>query len=162
MRLKNGITLVEVVVAAFILVIAFIPIYRLMSHSATVSVKVGNAAKAADLMAKFMEEVKHTPLKLYEEKMSINGANEYTITIPEEFYADTTKAIEELKKEEDKEFWIEKTEAKAKVNKYKQIVEMCVSCQINWKEKGNRDASSQRDQFLRDYGLIFNAEAKLN
>ena len=81
---------------------------------------------------------------------------------PEEFYADTTKAMEELKKEEDKEFWIEKTEAKAKVNKYKQIVEMCVSCQINWKEKGNRDASSQRDQFLRDYGLIFNAEAKLN
>lgn len=58
---RFGVTLLEVVIAAAILAIAFIPIVNLLSSSATTTVKVGNYAKASDLLAKFMEEVKHVP-----------------------------------------------------------------------------------------------------
>lgn len=156
---RFGVTLIEVVIAAAILALAFIPIVNLISSSATTTVKVGNYAKASDLLAKFMEEVKHVPMKVYEEKIPQLLAGEEA-TIPEEFYQDTLKSFTELKKE-DKEFWLE-NKIKAEVNNYKQIVELGISAQITWKEKGNKEATSQPDRSLRDYALIFNSEAKLD
>jgi Tfp pilus assembly protein PilV len=60
-RARRGITLVEVLIAVGIIVVAFIPLVNLVSSSAVTTVKVGNYAKAAALMAKFLEEVKHIP-----------------------------------------------------------------------------------------------------
>ena len=162
MKNKKGFTVVEVVVAAFILAVAFIAIGKVISSSSTNSVKVANKAKAADLMAKLMEEIKHIPIKVYEEKMPDLFTSTENVKLPEEFYQDVTKDLNELKDSGDKEFWFSEVSAKAECNDYKQIIELHISCQIDWREKGGQKDTSQREQSLRDYAVIFNSEAKLD
>lgn len=159
MRQKLGVTLIEIVVAAAILALAFIPIVNLISKSAVSTVKVGNYAKASDLLSKFMEEVTYHPMALYEEKLPqlLEGGE---VVITDEFYTQTSKSIEDLAKE-DKEFWIE-AKAKAETNKYKQIVELGIYAQISWHERGQKDATGEAERSLRDYSLIFNSEARLD
>lgn len=159
MQQKKGITLVEIVVAAAILALAFIPVVNLISRSATSTVKVGNYAKASDLLAKLMEELTYHPMGLYEEKLPklLDGSE---VQIGEEFYSQTVKNLQELAKD-DKEFWVE-AKAKAETNKHKQIVELGIYAQISWNERGQKTATGEPERSLRDYSLIFNSEARLD
>lgn len=151
-----GYSLLEVMIAAVILVTIAIPLVRLVSASANVTVKTGNYDKAAALLAKFIEEVKLTPFAKYQAKYDElkDGAEK---PLPEEFYPDTLASIETLK--EEKEFWI-KSNYKASTNSFSQLVEVAVTAEIFWHEKGDKSAVNEPERTLRDYALIFNPEAK--
>lgn len=158
---KKGVSVVEVCIAAFILAIAFVALTRLINYSTVSSVKIGNKAKASDIMAMLMEEVKHVPFKAYAEDMPKLFTEKDFVDIPANYYSDTTKQLELLKKD-DKEYWINELKACAICNDNKQIVELAIKCEIQWKEKGKKEDNSQKTESLRDYALIYNSEAKLN
>lgn len=155
---KKGWSLVEVLIAVGIIVIAFIPVIRLVSSNAVTTVKVGNYSKAAGLLTKFMEEVKHVPFTRYQEECP-ELINEAPIKIPEKFYPDTLASLEEFKKEKDKEFWLE-TSMKAAKNEFGQLVEIAFSCEIKWHERGDKSTATEPERNLRDYALIFNPETR--
>ncbi|NCB37128.1 MAG: hypothetical protein EOM80_00030 [Erysipelotrichia bacterium] len=156
MIIMRGWSLVEVLVAVAILVIAFIPVVNLVSSNAVSTVKVGNYARAASLLAKFMEEVKHVPIKKYQEECPelLSGAS---VDVPEKFYPDTLDSIKELKTE--KEFWL-KTSMKASKNDFGQLVELAFSAEVIWHERGDKSAEGEPERSLRDYALIFNPETR--
>ena len=76
----RGWSLVEVMIAVAVIVIAFIPVVNLVSSNAVSTVKVGNYAKAAGLLSKFMEEVKHVPIKKYQEEKGVGFVQGYALT----------------------------------------------------------------------------------
>ncbi len=154
--MMRGWSLVEVMVAVAIIVIAFIPLVNLISSNAVSTVKVGNYARASALLSKFLEEVKHVPIKKYQEEIPELMAGN-TIEVPVKFYPDTLASIEELKKE--KEFWL-KTSMKASKNEYEQLVEIAVSAEVQWHERGDKTAGNEPVRNLRDFALIFNPETK--
>ena len=153
---KKGLTLVEVLVAVAVIVIAFIPIVNLVSSNAVSTVKVGNYAKASALMTKFLEEVKHVPFSIYQEQYDELQAGT-PVPVPVKYYPDTLASIEEMKK--DKEFWIEAT-MKASKNDYSQLVEIAFSTELYWHERGDKSQTNEAKRSLKDYALIFNPEAK--
>lgn len=152
----RGWTLIEVMVAVAVIVIAFIPIVNLVSFNAVSTVKVGNYAKAGGLLTKFMEEVKHVPIKKYQDELPelINGS---PIAVPETFYPDTLASLTEMKKE--KEFWL-KTSMKAAKNDFGQLVEIAFSAEVIWHERGDKTAGAEPERSLRDYALIYNPETR--
>jgi hypothetical protein len=103
-----------------------------------------------------MEEVKHVPFSKYTEECPelMNGEE---IPVPETFYPDTGESLKELK--DDKEFWLE-TSMKASKNDFGQLVEIAFTCEIKWRERGDKSATEQAERNLRDYAIIFNPEAR--
>lgn len=156
MASKRGWSLVEVLVAVAVIVIAFIPVVNLVSSNAVSTVKVGNYAKASGILTKFMEEVKHVPIRKYQEELPelMNGTQ---ITVPEKFYPDTLASLVEMKKE--KEFWL-KVSMKAAKNDFGQLVEIAFSAEVIWHERGDKTAGKEPERSLRDYALIFNPETR--
>jgi len=59
----------------------------------------------------------------------------------------------------DKEFWLEAT-MQASKNDFGQLVEISFKAEIFWRERGNRDATSEPERSLRDFALIFNPETR--
>lgn len=153
---KAGFTLVEVLIAVAVIVIAFIPIVNLVSSNAVSTVKVGNYAKASGLMTKFLEEVKHIPFSVYQEQYAELQPGT-PVAVPVKYYPDTLASLEELKK--DKEFWIEAT-MKASVNDFSQLVEIAFSAEIFWHERGDKSQANEAKRSLKDFALIFNPEAR--
>ena len=156
MKSSRGWSLLEVLIAVAIIVIAFIPLINLVSSSAVSTVKVGNYAKASGLLTKFLEEVKHVPFSRYQKNYDQLKGGE-PVAVPVEFYPDTLASIEEMKK--DKEFWLEAT-MQASKNDFDQLVEISFKAEIFWRERGNRDATSEPERNLRDFALIFNPETR--
>jgi Tfp pilus assembly protein PilV len=154
--MNKGWSLIEVLIAVGIIVLAFIPLVQLVSSNSVTTVKVGNYSKASGLLTKFMEEVKHVPIAKYQEECpELFSGNE--IPVPEKFYPDTQASLAQLK--DDKEFWLENS-MKASTNDFGQLVEIAFTCEIKWHEKGNKTATSQAERNLKDYALIFNPEAR--
>lgn len=154
--MKKGWSLVEILVAVGVIVIAFLPLINLISTNAVSTAKIGNYSKASGLLTKFMEEVKHVPFSRYQEECPGLGDGN-PIKIPEKFYPDTKASLEELKK--DKEFWIDNS-MKASKNEFGQLVEIAFTCEIKWHDKGQKDATGQEERILRDYAIIFNPETR--
>ncbi|HNX78071.1 MAG TPA: prepilin-type N-terminal cleavage/methylation domain-containing protein [Candidatus Rifleibacterium sp.] len=152
----RGWSLVEVMVAVAIIVIAFVPLVNLITSNAVSTVKTGNYAKASAILTKFLEEVKHVPIKKYQEDIPELMAGTQ-IEVPVKFYPDTLASLEELKKE--KEFWL-KTTMKASKNEYEQLVEIAISAEVQWHERGDKTAAAEPVRNLRDFALIFNPETK--
>ena len=152
----RGWSLIEVLVAVAIIVIAFIPLVNLISSNAVSTVKVGNYAKASGILTKFMEEVKHVPIKKYQDDIPdlMNGTQ---IDVPTKFYPDTLASLVEMKKE--KEFWL-KASMKGSKNDFGQLVEISVSAEVLWHERGDQSAGKEPVRNLRDFALIFNPETK--
>jgi prepilin-type N-terminal cleavage/methylation domain-containing protein len=152
----RGWSLIEILVAIAIVAIAFIPLVNLVSFNAVSTVKVGNYAKASNILTKFMEEVKHLPIKKFQEDApEIMGGSE--ITIPEKFYPDTLASLVEMKKE--KEFWF-RASMKAQKNQFGQLVEVAITAEVQWRERGDKSAAGEPLRHLRDFALIFNPETK--
>jgi type II secretory pathway pseudopilin PulG len=156
MNKAGGWSLLEVLVAVAVIVIAFIPLVNMVSSNAVTTVKVGNYAKASGLLTKFLEEVKHVRFTRYQQNYEQLQGGE-AVAVPVEFYPDTLASIEELKK--DKEFWIEAT-MKASKNDFDQLVEIAFKAEIFWRERGTRNDTSEPQRSLRDFALIFNPEAR--
>ncbi len=152
----RGWSLIEVLIAVAIIVIAFIPLANLVSSNAVSTVKVGNYAKASGILTKFMEEVKHVPFKKYQEEMP-ELAGGTPVDVPQKFYPDTLASLVEMKKE--KEFWL-KTSMKAAKNDFGQLVEISVSAEVLWHERGDKSAGNEPERNLRDFALIFNHETR--
>lgn len=152
----RGLTMVEVLVAIAIIVIAFVPLVNLISSNAVTTVKVGNYAKASGLLTKFMEEVKHIPIKKFQEDAP-DIMNGNPIDVPVAFYPDTIASLEEMKKE--KEFWL-KASMKAAKNEVGQLVEIAISAEVLWHERGDKTAANEPVRNLRDFALIFNNETR--
>jgi len=156
MKRSRGWSLLEVLVAVAIIVIAFIPLVNMVSSNAVSTVKVGNYAKASGLLTKLLEEVKHVPFSRYQQNYDQLQGGE-PVAVPVEFYPDTLASIEEMKA--DKEFWLEAT-MQASKNDFGQLVEISFKAEIFWRERGNRDATSEPERSLRDFALIFNPETR--
>ncbi|PKL46503.1 MAG: hypothetical protein CVV42_16170 [Candidatus Riflebacteria bacterium HGW-Riflebacteria-2] len=156
MKRSSGWSLLEVLIAVAIIVIAFIPLVNLVSSNAVSTVKVGNYAKASGLLTKFLEEVKHVPFSRYQKNYDQLKGGE-PVAVPVEFYADTLASIEEMKN--DKEFWLEAT-MQASKNDFGQLVEISFKAEIFWRERGTRSDTSEPERSLRDFALIFNPETR--
>ncbi|MBU1109697.1 MAG: hypothetical protein KKB51_23655 [Candidatus Riflebacteria bacterium] len=155
-RAVKGWSLVEVLIAVAVIVIAFIPLVNMITSSAVSTVKIGNYAKASGLLVKFLEEVKHVPFSRYQLNYEQLQGGE-PIPVPVEFYEDTLASIKEMK--QDKEFWLETT-MKATKNDFGQLVEIAFKAEIFWRERGNRDETGEPERSLRDFALIFNPETR--
>jgi Tfp pilus assembly protein PilV len=153
--MNRGWSLVEILIAVGVIVIAFLPLVNLISSNAVSTAKIGNYSKASGLLTKFMEEVKHVPFSRYIEECPELG--EEPVKIPDKFYPDTIASLEELKK--DKEFWLENS-MKASRNSFGQLVEISFTCEIRWHEKGDKSVTNQEVRKLRDFALIFNPETR--
>ncbi len=152
----RGWSLIEILVAIAVVAIAFVPLVNLVSFNAVSTVKVGNYAKASNVLSKFMEEVKHLPIRKFQEDApELMSGNE--ITVPEKFYPDTLASLAEMKKE--KEFWL-KASMKAVKNDFGQLVEVAVTAEVQWRERGGKEAAGEPLRNLRDFALIFNPETK--
>ena len=79
------------------------------------------------------------------------------IDVPVAFYPDTVASLEELKKE--KEFWL-KASMKAAKNEAGQLVEIAISAEVLWHERGDKTAANEPVRNLRDFALIFNNETR--
>ncbi|MDD3148037.1 MAG: hypothetical protein PHD82_12085, partial [Candidatus Riflebacteria bacterium] len=66
-------------------------------------------------------------------------------------------SLAELKKE--KEFWL-KASMKGSKNDFGQLVEIAVSAEVLWHERGDKSAGKEPERNLRDFALIFNPETK--
>jgi len=153
---KRAFTLVEILIAVAIIVVAFIPVVNLVSSNAVSTVKVGNYAKASALMTKFLEEVKHVPFSEYHKDYdTLRSGN--SIQVPEKYYPDTLASLNELK--QDKEFWIEAT-MKASANDFDQLIEIAFNAEIFWKERGDKAQENEPNRSVKDYALVFNPEAR--
>ncbi|HAE37994.1 MAG TPA: hypothetical protein DCG57_05055 [Candidatus Riflebacteria bacterium] len=152
----KGLSLLEVLVAVAVIVIAFIPLINMVSSNAVSTVKIGNYAKASGLLTKFLEEVKHVPFARYQKNYEQLQGGE-PVAVPVEFYSDTLASIEEMK--QDKEFWLEAT-MKASKNDFGQLVEIAFKAEVFWRERGNRSETSEPERSLRDFALIFNPETR--
>lgn len=156
MKAIRGFTLVEVMVAVAVIVVAFIPLVNMVSSNAVSTVKVGNYAKASGLLTKFLEEVKHVPFSRYQKNYDQLKSGE-AVEVPVEFYPDTIVSIEEMQK--DKEFWLEAS-MQASKNDFAQLVEISFKATIFWRERGKRSETSEPERSLRDFALIFNPETR--
>ena len=69
----KGATLIEVVIAIFILACAFLPILRVVDYGSVSTAKIGHYAKATRLAQELIEECKHVPFKVYQKTYSDLG-----------------------------------------------------------------------------------------
>lgn len=157
---RLGVTLLEIVIAAAILAIAFIPILRLVDFGAVSTTKVGHVAKAARLAQELIEECKHVPFKVYQRHYSdLVSGNSFDIH--PQFYKETGKSIESFFNDS-KDFLKDygcKAFLKAKKNDLEQIVEVWFEVEIFWRERGNKDNPDSPLRSVKCGNAYYNSEA---
>lgn len=155
---RAGITLVEILVAAGIIALAFIPLMRLISGNYTATAKTSNQSKAAAILNRLIEEVKHVPFATYAKECP-EVMQEKPFAVPAKYYPETISAIDEQKKTDDREFWIE-TKMTGSKNDAGQLVEIYFEAEIKWRDMGGKAATNQPEHRLRAATLVFNPETK--
>lgn len=160
-RLKiSGITLLEIVIAASVLALAFIPILRVVDFGAVSTSKLGHYAKATKLVQELIEECKHVPFKVYQRHYQ-DLASGNTFDVHPQFYKETGKSIEAFF-EENKDFMKDygcEAHLKAKKNDLEQIVEVWFEVEIFWRELGNKDNDKAPLRSVRCANAYYNSEA---
>lgn len=159
-RRKYGVTLLEIVIAAFILAIAFIPILRVVDFGATSTAKIGHYAKATRLAQELIEECKHVPFKVYQREYEELASGE-SFTVHPQYYKETNKSIEaffEENKDTMKDYGCI-ANLKAKKNKLEQITEVWFEVEIFWRDKGSKDDETFGRRLVRAGNAYYNAEA---
>ncbi len=157
---KKGATLLEIVIAAFILAVAFIPILRLVDFGSTSTAKVGHYAKATRLAQELIEECKHVPFKVYQKHYS-DLASGNSFDVHPQFYKETAKSIESFFKENIdamKDYGCTAT-LKAKKNDLDQIVEVWFEVEIFWRDKGTKEDERFGRRVVRAGNAYYNSEA---
>ncbi len=160
MKRKSGTTLVEIVIAALILAVAFIPILKLVDFGSVSTAKIGHYAKATRLAQELIEECKHVPFKTYQRQYEGLGSGE-SFTINEEYYKETKKSIDSFlteSKDKLKDFTCS-ANLKAKKNDLNQIVELWFEVVISWRDLGAHDNANQAERTIKVGNAYFNAES---
>jgi len=157
---RHGVTLLEIVIAAFILAVAFIPILRLVDFGSASTAKVGHYAKATRLAQELIEECKHVPFNVYQKHYS-DLASGNTFDVHPQFYKETAKSIESFFAENIdsiKDYGCSAT-LKAKKNDLDQIVEVWFEVEIFWRDKGKKEDERFGRRVVRAGNAYFNSEA---
>lgn len=156
---KHGATLIEIVIAIFILAIAFLPILRVVDYGSVNTAKIGHYAKATRLAQELIEECKHVPFKIYQKQYEQLGDDEKFI-INEQFYKETLKSIEAFKtesKDKLKEFACD-ANLRVKRNDLKQIVEIWFTVEMTWRDRGPANNEKPAQRKVRVGNAYFNPE----
>lgn len=157
---KAAATLIEIVIAAFILAVAFIPILRLVDFGSVSTAKTGHYAKATRLAQELIEECKHVPFKVYQKHYSdLVSGNSFDVH--PQFYKETAKSIESFFKDNVdslKDYGCTAT-LKAKKNDLEQIVEVWFEVEIFWRDKGKKEDERFGRRVVRAGNAYYNSEA---
>ncbi len=159
-RNKFGATMIEIVIAVFILAIAFFPILRVVDVGSVNTAKIGNYAKATRLAQELIEECKHVPFKVYQKQYADLGSGE-SFDIHPQFYKETQKSLESFLKESKdklKDFDCTAT-LKAKKNELNQIVEVWFNVEMTWRDMGAANNTKFAERKVRVGNAYFNSEA---
>jgi hypothetical protein len=159
-RCKPGVTLLEIVIAAFILAVALIPILRMVDFGAVSTAKVGHYAKATRLAQELIEECKHVPFKVYQRHYADLASGD-SFTVHPQFYKETAKSIESFFTENEdtmKDYGCE-ANLKARKNELEQIVEVWFEVEIFWRDKGRKENENSGRRVVRAGNAYYNAEA---
>jgi prepilin-type N-terminal cleavage/methylation domain-containing protein len=157
---NRGVTLLEILIAAFILAIAFIPILRTVDYGTTSTAKVGHYAKATRLAQELIEECKHVPFKVYQKHYSDLASGD-SFTVHPQFYKETSKSIEAFFEENSdtmKDYGCE-ANLTARKNDLDQITEVWFEVEIFWRDKGTKDDERFGRRVVRAGNAYYNAEA---
>jgi hypothetical protein len=92
---KTGTSLIEIIIAIFILACAFLPILRVVDYGSVSTAKIGHYAKATRLAQELIEECKHVPFKSYQ-KYYTTLTPDKEFDIHPEFYKETKANIEKF------------------------------------------------------------------
>ncbi|GAB4269716.1 MAG: hypothetical protein Kow0029_05920 [Candidatus Rifleibacteriota bacterium] len=160
MKRKSGVSLLEIVISAFILAVALIPILRLVDFGSVSTAKVGHYAKATRLAQELIEECKHVPFKVYQKHYADLASGE-SFTVHPQFYKETAKSIEaffEENKDTMKDYGCN-ANLKAKKNDLDQISEVWFEVEIFWRDKGKKEDERFGRRIVRAGNAYYNAEA---
>lgn len=147
---KSGVTLLEIVIASAIIVIAFIPIMTLISTGSKSTAKSGNLSKATRLVQELIEECRHVSFKEYQSAYKDLEAGKIA-AIDKKFYPQTLKSIDEfrdLNKKSLKDFLFSANLRFCK-NDLKQIKEVWLEAEIQWRDIGRTDGENTANNELR-------------
>lgn len=158
---KNAVSLLEVLIAAFILGVAFIPILKVVDFGSVSTSKLGVYAKATRLAQQLIEEARHVPFRTYQ-KFYTGLVDGTSFPVAQDFYPETAKSIEEFFKENRdimKDYGCD-ANLKSLTNKYGQISEVWFEVEIYWKDIGEKgDKSSPQQRTVRLASAYHNTEA---
>jgi hypothetical protein len=157
---KKGLSLLEIVISAFIIAVAFIPIIRTVDYGATSTAKIGHYAKATRLAQELIEECKHVPFKVYQRHYTDLTTGE-SFTVHPQFYKETSKSIETFFEENSDTMKDYGCEANLTVRKndLDQIIEVWFEVEIFWRDKGTKDDERFGRRVVRAANAYYNSEA---
>lgn len=158
---KNGVTLIEIVISALILAVAFIPILRVVNFGSKSTAKIGNYAKAARLAQQLIEECKHVPFKVVQKTYTGLKDNQEFDVNPQ-FYKQTQKSIEKFfndNKSAMKDYGFT-AKLKPHLNALNQITEVWFNVEIFWRDMGKKDDAKRPKRIVRAGNAYYNSEAK--
>jgi hypothetical protein len=159
---RAGLSLVEVMIAVFIMAIAFFPILRLVDFGSVSTAKINNYSRATRLAQQLIEECKHVPFKVYQREPSYaNLADGVLCDIHPQFYKKTGASIEQFVNENKgilKEFGLN-AQLRFKRNALNQVQEIWLQVEIKWRERGKLENETQPLRVVRAGNAMHNAEA---
>lgn len=150
--------MIEILVAVAIIVLALLPLLRLITGNYTATSKTSNQSKAAAIISRLIEEVKHVPFATYVKECP-DILQEKAFPIPDKFYPETLSALDEQKKTGDREYWVE-TSMTGSRNDSNQLVEIYFQAEIRWRDRGGKATTSEPERRMRASALVFNPETK--
>ncbi|MBQ2593388.1 MAG: prepilin-type N-terminal cleavage/methylation domain-containing protein [Candidatus Riflebacteria bacterium] len=155
----KGATLIEVVIAIFILACAFLPVLRVVDYGSVSTAKIGHYAKATRLAQELIEECKHVPFKVYQKTYSDLGQGQ-SFDIHPQFYKETQANIEKFitdSKDSLKDFECKAT-LRANKNDLDQIVEVWFEVEISWYDIGKISDQKGEKRSIKIGNAYFNSE----
>lgn len=149
----GGVTLLEIVMAVFIVAIALIPILYTVQYGNKSTVKINNYAEVAKLAQGLIEECKHVPFWRYRDNYQGLARDTWEV-VNQNYYPKTYEAIEKFKAV------LKSLDLKADLKLVKKddlIREVWIRVHATWKEGDGTTEQAPRE--LRLANAIRNPEA---
>ena len=157
-RRRDAFTLVEVLVAIFIVALAFLPLLGVLRGDATVTFKTGNVNKSAAILNRLMEDLKHIPLAMYLKECP-DLAKKELIPIDSRFFADTLAKIQEYQSRHFPRQYVLRPWMQGTMNEAGQLVELYLQLEIECRDRPDPDKKTP-PQRVRAATIIFNHDAR--
>jgi len=152
-RIRGGMTLLEILIAAAIIAIALIPILRSVQFGNKATVKINNYSEVAKLAQGLIEECKHIPFNRYRDNYKGLAKDKWE-TVNQNYYPKTYEGIDQFKK------LLKSLELNAQlklVKKDETIREIWIQVSATWKEGDGTTDNAPRE--LRLANAIRNPES---
>lgn len=133
---RKAVTMLEIVIAAAIIAIAFIPILSSIQYGGKSTVKVNNYSKAMRLAQGLVEETRHVPMKVIEKDYT-GLADDKWETLSDQYYPKTMVALNEFKSQLKELQWsgqLKLRKEKVTPGDQEVIKEVWVRVEANWTE----------------------------